>query len=132
MQLRDQARPNSVDRYRVPALSTTAIVEPFEAMQPVSVLPFVHVGSDRPTINSSLGRKGIRRCGDKDIAARERYGRAVRCVEARNHLETVGQRIPPVRDYTATQRRTCRSETLPWSALVQTQVNREFGWAPPG
>ncbi len=34
--LRDQARPNSVDRYRVPALSTTTIVEPFVAMQPVS------------------------------------------------------------------------------------------------
>ena len=38
--------------------------------------------SDRPTINSSLGRKVIRRRRDKNVIARERYRRAVRCVEA--------------------------------------------------
>src|SRR5439155_18163987 len=40
----DQASPNSVDRYRVPALSTTTIVEPFVAMQPVSSISLIHVG----------------------------------------------------------------------------------------
>ena len=57
LQLRDQARPNSVDRYRVPALSTTAIVGPFEAMQPVSALPFVHVG--RPSSTAAIFPSGV-------------------------------------------------------------------------
>ena len=57
LQLRDQARPNSVDRYRVPALSNTAIVEPFEAMQPVSAIPFVHIG--RPSSTAAMFPSGL-------------------------------------------------------------------------
>jgi len=52
-----KARPNSVDRYRVPARSPTAIVEPFEAMQPVSILPFVHVG--RPSSTAAMFPSGL-------------------------------------------------------------------------
>ena len=57
MQIRDQARPNSVDRYKVPALSTTAVVEPFEAMQPVSTLPFVHIG--KPSSTAAMFPDGL-------------------------------------------------------------------------
>ena len=55
--LRDQARPNSVDQYRVPALSTTTIVEPFVAMQPVSTLPLVQVG--RPSSTATMFPSGL-------------------------------------------------------------------------
>ena len=55
--LRDQASPNSVDRYRVPALSITAIVEPFVAMQPVSAIPLSHVG--RPSSTAIASPSGL-------------------------------------------------------------------------
>ena len=74
--LRDQASPNSFDMYRAPDLSTTTIIEPFVAMQPVSAIPvdplrqaifdgyYISIRSNRPTINSSLGCKMICRRGD--------------------------------------------------------------------
>ncbi|SPE36825.1 exported hypothetical protein [Candidatus Sulfopaludibacter sp. SbA3] len=42
--LHAQARPKSSEPYKLPALSATAIDEPFAAMQPVSTLPSVHAG----------------------------------------------------------------------------------------
>ena len=42
--LHDQARPKSSERYKLPALSATAIDEPFAAIQPVSTIPSVHAG----------------------------------------------------------------------------------------
>lgn len=59
--LRNQARPSSVDKYNVPALSTTTIVEPFVATQPVSAIPLSHVG--RPLSTATMfpsGRIGRR------------------------------------------------------------------------
>ena len=53
----DQARPNSVDMYRMPALSTTTIVEPCVAMQPVSAIPLIHVG--RPCSMAPLSPSGL-------------------------------------------------------------------------
>ena len=50
--LRDQANPNSVERYRAPALSTTTIAEPFVAMQPVSAIPLIHLG--RPSSTATM------------------------------------------------------------------------------
>lgn len=73
--LHDQARPKSSEPYKLPALSTTAIDEPFAAMQPVSAIPSIHSPIDSPP-----GRKVICRRGDKNVIARERYRRAVRCV----------------------------------------------------
>jgi hypothetical protein len=55
--MRDHANPNSIDRYKVPALSTTAIVEPFVAMQPVSAIPLVHVG--KPCSTGTMSPSGL-------------------------------------------------------------------------
>ena len=53
----DQARPNSVDIYRMPALSTTTIVESCVAMQPESAIPLIHVG--RPSSMATLSPSGL-------------------------------------------------------------------------
>jgi len=53
----DQARPNSVDMYRMPARSTTTIVEPCVAMQPVSAIPLIHVG--RPSSTATWSPSGL-------------------------------------------------------------------------
>jgi hypothetical protein len=42
--LHDHARPKSSEAYKLPALSATAIDEPFAAMQPVSTIRSVQAG----------------------------------------------------------------------------------------
>ena len=54
--LRDQASPNSFDMYRAPDLSTTTIIEPFVAMQPVSAIPLIHSG--RPSSTATIFPSG--------------------------------------------------------------------------
>src|ERR1035437_378100 len=59
--LHDQARPKSSEPYKLPALSATAIEEPFAAMQPVSAIPSIHAGIPPSTaIRAPSGLTGRR------------------------------------------------------------------------
>jgi hypothetical protein len=53
----DQPSPNSVDTCRMPARSTTTIVEPFVAMQPVSAIPLIQVG--KPSSTATISPSGL-------------------------------------------------------------------------